>query len=148
MTLNTLHALAFELGARIQWPLALAGAVALSVAGALAVAAVIDLITGFGLTIPDKAVVEVKAIPETAELDSQKKAASIEAYEPGSQELLHARTRFAARATDARIAGPALSAPFGAAARRTGPTAAAVMNSVGSDYPLPLRDAHLMHADD
>ena len=119
MTLNTAHALALEVAGRIQWPL--------GVVAALAVAAAIDLITGFSLTIPDKVIAEVEAIHEIDELESQRKAVSIEDYEHRKLRLLHVRTPFEARLIDAhaqKAHGPGLSAHFGAAARRAGPTAA------------------------
>lgn len=73
MTLNTAYALALEVAGRIHW--------LLGVVAALAVAATIDLITGFSLTIPDKVIAEVEAIHEIDELESQRKAVSIQDYE-------------------------------------------------------------------
>lgn len=81
MTLTTAFALVSEISTRtlrIKWPLVLAGV--------LAAAAVIDLTTGFGLTIPQEVVaapMEVRAVVhEIDELESQKKAASIEELPP------------------------------------------------------------------
>jgi hypothetical protein len=120
MTLNTAYAFALEIAGRIQWPL--------GVAGALAVAAAIDLITGFSLQIPDRVIAEVEAIHQIDELESQKKAASMEDYEHGKHKLLHVRTPFEARLINSRPqeagARRVLTADFGAAARRAGPTAA------------------------
>jgi hypothetical protein len=82
MTLTTAFALALEVAGRIQWPL--------GVAGALAVAAAIDLISGFSLTIPDEVIAEVEAVVHGSELESQKKAASIEDDEHRKHRLLHA----------------------------------------------------------
>lgn len=120
MTLNAAFALALEVAGRIRWPL--------GVAGALAAAAAIDLITGFSLTIPDRVIAEVEAIHKVDELESRKKASSVQDYEHRRHKLLHLRTPFEARLINAGAreadAGPALSAHFGAAARRAGPTAA------------------------
>ena len=91
MTLKTAFALALEVAGRIQWPL--------GVAGALAVAAAIDLISGFSLTIPDEVIAKVEAVVHENELKSQKKAASIEDYEHRKHKLLHA---FEARLINAR----------------------------------------------
>jgi hypothetical protein len=85
MTLNTAFALALEVAGRIQWPL--------GVAGALAVAAAIDLISGFRLTVPDEVIAEVEAVVhEIDELESRKKAASIGDYEPKKHKLPHANS--------------------------------------------------------
>jgi len=120
MTLNTAYALALEIAGRIQWPL--------GVAGALAVAAAIDLMTGFSLEIPDGVIAQVEAIHQIDEVESRKKAASVEDYEHRNHELLHARTPFEARLINVRgqeaDAGRVLTAGFGAAARRARPTAA------------------------
>lgn len=71
MTFNSAFALASEVSARagrIKWPLA--------VAGALAAASAIDLMTGFSLTVPDEVIAEVKAVAQEADrLESRKKAA-------------------------------------------------------------------------
>jgi hypothetical protein len=104
MTLNSAYGLALEVAGRIQWPLV--------VVAALAVAAAIDLITGFSLTIPDQVIVEVEAMHEIDGLASQRKAASIEDYEHRKRRLLHVRTPFEARIIAAHAqkahAGPAL----------------------------------------
>jgi hypothetical protein len=81
MTLNTAFAPASEVSTRtlrIKWPLV--------VAGALAAASAIDLTTGFSLTAPQELVagpIEVQAVVhEIDELESRKKAASIEELPP------------------------------------------------------------------
>jgi hypothetical protein len=120
MTLNRAFALAMEIAGRIQWPL--------GVAAALALAAAIDLVTGFSLEIPDGVLAQVEAIHKFDELQSQKKAASIEGYEHGKHKWLHVRTPFEARLMNARAqeadAGRVLTADFGAAAGRARPAAA------------------------
>jgi hypothetical protein len=119
MTLNRAFALAMEIAGRIQWPL--------GVAAALALAAAIDLVTGFSLEIPDGVLAQVEAIHKIDELQSQK-AASIEGYEHGKHKWLHVRTPFEARLMNARAqeadAGRVLTADFGAAAGRARPAAA------------------------